>query len=178
MLHRMTGTDDIEALSTLAAVLEPVKDYSRMQAVVGNWDFRSPLNHLVDVANPESETARKFREIVGQYIQSKFQDQEAEKSIRSLLTTWRDNDGKLEPILQGSFLLREVIPLSQELSGVGSTGLLALDYLDRSQASRPEWRTERLRELDAAKVPKAALLLTVTEPVRELVEVSAGRQTQ
>jgi len=178
MFERMTGTEDIEALRTLAAVLEPVKDYSRMQAVSGNWDFRAPLNRLVDLANPESETARKFRGNVERYIHSRFQDQEAEKSIRSLLTTWRDNDQKLEPILEGSFLLREVTPLSRELSIAATTGLLALDYLDRSQTSPPDWRAQRLQELNQATAAKAALLLTIADPVKELVEASAGLQPQ
>src|SRR5262249_50194428 len=40
MLHRMAGTDDIEALRTLAAVVEPAKDYARMENIHGNWDFR------------------------------------------------------------------------------------------------------------------------------------------
>lgn len=174
MLHRMAGTDAIEALRTLAAVVEPVKDYARFEAVKGPWDFRAPLNHLVDDANPESETARKFQDLVQQYIQSRFHDREAETSIRAFLTNWRDNDQKLEPILERSFLLREVTPLSGELSMVGTTGLLALDYLDKSQVPSEEWRTQQLTQLDAAKTPKAALLLTVTEPVRQLVEASAG----
>src|SRR5262249_52231221 len=77
MLHRMTGSDDIEALRTLAAVAEPVKDYARFEAVKGPWDFRAPLNHLVDDANPESETARNFQDLVQRYIQSGFQDRHA-----------------------------------------------------------------------------------------------------
>jgi hexosaminidase len=178
MLHRMTGTDDIEALRTLAAIVEPVKDYARFEAVKGPWDFRAPLNHLVDDANPESETGRRFQDLVQQYIQSRFQDREAETSIRAYLTNWRDNDQKLEPILERSFLLREVTPLSGELSMVGTTGLLALDYLDKSQVPSEEWRTQQLTQLDAAKTPKAALLLTVIEPVRQLVEASAGFQPQ
>src|SRR5581483_2727092 len=42
-----------------------------------------------------------------------------------ILTIWRDNDEELEPILLGSFLLHEVAPLLQDLSMVGTTGLLA-----------------------------------------------------
>jgi hexosaminidase len=178
MLERMAGTDDIGALLTLANVVEPVKDYARMGAVTGNWDFRAPLNHLVDAVNPESETGRKFRDLVQQYINSRYQDHEAEQSIRAILTSWRDNDTKLERILGRSFLLSEVAPLSQELSMVGTTGLSALDYLDRSQASPQDWRMQRILELDAAKAPKAMLLLTVTEPVRQLVELSAAGQPQ
>jgi hexosaminidase len=178
MLNRMAGTDDIAALRTLAAVVEPAKDYARMENIKGNWDFRAPLNRLVDEANPESQTAREFQDLVGRYIQSKFLDREAEKSIRKFLTDWRDNDAKLEPILQGSFLLREVKPLSQELSMVGTTGLLALDYLDKSQTSPDAWRTQPLAQLEAAKTQKADLLLTVAEPVRQLVEASSGHFQQ
>jgi|SRR5579864_529600 len=174
MLHRMAGTDDIEALRTLAAIVEPAKDYSRMENIKGNWDFRAPLNRLVDDANPESEIARKFRNLVQQYIESKFQDRIAENSIREFLTTWSENDAKLEPILQKSFLLGEVEPLSQELATIGKTGLLALDYLERSQASPAAWRTQQLAQLDAANTQKADLLIMVVEPVRRLVQASAG----
>ncbi|HKW17993.1 MAG TPA: family 20 glycosylhydrolase [Terriglobales bacterium] len=175
MLHRMAGTDNIEALRTLAAVVEPTKDYSRMDSIKGVWDFRAPMNRLVDDANPESETARKFRNLVQRYIESKFQDHEAEASIREFLTTWSENGAKLEPILEKSFLLREVEPLSQELAMVGKTGLAALDYLHRSQASPKEWRTQQLAQLNAANTEKADLLLMVAEPVMRLVLATAGQ---
>lgn len=178
MLHRMVGTNDIDALRTLAAVVEPVKDYARFEAVKGTWDFRAPLNHLVDDANPESETARSFQGLVQRYIQSGLQDGSAEISIRAFLTTWRDNDQKLEPILRRSFLLHEIAPLSHDLSMVGATGLRALDYLEKSQVAPEEWRIQQLAQLDAAKNPKAALLLVVIEPIRQLVEASMQPQRQ
>ena len=61
MLHRMAGVEDISALRSLADVVEPVKDYARFENVRGTWDFRAPLNRLIDVANPESETGRHFQ---------------------------------------------------------------------------------------------------------------------
>lgn len=172
MLHRMAGVD-ISTLRTLADVVEPVKDYARFEAVKGDWDFRAPLNRLVDAANPESATARHFQELVDQYIKSKFQDQTAEGQIRTFLTAWRDNDAKLHPILERSFLLREVTPLSEELSGLGASGLTALDYLDKSEHAPQQWRTQQITQLDLANAPKADLLLTVVAPVRELVEATA-----
>src|SRR5713226_174063 len=38
-LYRMAGTDEIAALRTLAEVVEPVKDYSRMNSLKTEWDF-------------------------------------------------------------------------------------------------------------------------------------------
>ena len=173
MLHRMAGEDDVTALHALADVVEPVKDYTRIEGVKGDWDFRAPMNRLVDAANPESTTARHFQQLVDQYIQSKFQDRGAEAQIRTFLASWRGNDAKLRPILERSFLLREVTPLSEELSGLGASGLTALDYLEKSEAAPQQWRTQQLAQLDLANAPKADLLLTVVAPVRRLVEATA-----
>jgi hexosaminidase len=173
MLHRMAGEDDIRALRTLADVVEPVKDYKRMESVKGDWDFRAPLNRLVDEANPESATARRFQAVVERYIKSRFQDREAETQIRTLLTEWRDNDASLHPTLERSFLLREVTPLSEELSTLGASGLTALDYVQKSEPVPQAWRTQQLAQFDLAKEPKADLLLAVVTPVRELVEAAA-----
>ena len=95
---------DTAALRTLAEVVEPVKDYTRMNNVKTVWDFRAPLNRLVDVASPESDEARRFRDLVQAYIASGRQDLNAAAEIRRLLTAWRDNDAALHPLLQQSFL--------------------------------------------------------------------------
>jgi hexosaminidase len=177
MLQRMAGVDDVTALSTLADVVEPAKDYARMSNVKGDWDFRMPYNRLVDETNPESEVGRRFQELVQAYIHSKYQDRAAEAQIRTHLIAWRDNDAELHPLLEKSFLLQEDLPLSEELSEVGATGLSALDYLAKSQPSSESWRTAELAGLDAAKAPKADLLLTVVAPVRQLVEATAAPAT-
>ncbi len=39
-LYRMAGTDDVATLRTLAEVVEPVKDYARMNSLKTAWDFR------------------------------------------------------------------------------------------------------------------------------------------
>jgi hexosaminidase len=177
MLRRMAGTEDISALRTLADVVEPVKDYARISNVKGPWDFRAPLNHLVDAVSPESDAARHFRDQVQAYMQSGYKDQAAEAQVRTLLTTWRDNDMKLHPLLQRSFLLLEVTPLSQDLSALGAAGLQALDYLDKSEPVPESWRAQQLALIERARTPRADLLLMVVAPVQQLIEASAG-QTQ
>jgi len=175
MLRRMAGVEDISALRTLANVVEPVKDYARFENVKGVWDFRAPLNRLIDVANPESETGRHFQSLVQKYIQSGYHDRNAELQIRALLTTWRDNDEKLKPLIQTSFLLREAAPLSDELSNLGSAGLAALDYLDKSEVSPEAWRTQTLAQAETAKAPQANLLLIIVQPVRQLIEATGSQ---
>jgi hexosaminidase len=175
MLHRMAGTGDISALRTLADTVEPVKDYTRFENVKGPWDFRAPLNHMIDAVSPESDVARHFRDQVQAYIQSGCKDQAVEAQIRTWLTAWRDNDMKLRSLLQQSFLLLEVAPLSEDLSALGAAGLEALDYLDKSEPSSESWRNQQRTLIERSKIPKANLLLMVVAPVEQLVLASAGQ---
>ena len=140
-----------------------------MDAVKGPWDFRAPLNHLVDAASPESEAALHFSNLVRTYIEGGHKDQATEAQIRNSLTIWRDNDAKLYPLLEQSFLLRDIAPLSADLSALAAVGLEALDYLDKSQPSPEVWRTQQLALIERAKTPKADLLLMIVAPVQQLI---------
>jgi hexosaminidase len=175
--YRMAGTNDIAALRTLADAVEPVKDYTRMNSLKTVWDFRGPLNRLVDIARPESDQARRFRDVVQTYIGSGYKDQTSEREIRTRLVAWRDNDARLHPLLARSFLLNELSLLSEDLSSLGAAGLVALDYLDKSEPSPNLWRTQQLALVEQARTAKADLLLMVVEPVQQLIERSGG-QTQ
>jgi hexosaminidase len=177
MLRRMAGTGDISALRTLADTAEPVKDYTRFENVKGPWDFRAPLNHMIDAVSPESDAARHFRDQVQAYVQSGCKDQVVEAQIRTMLTAWRDNATKVRSLLQQSFLLLEVAPLSEDLSALGAAGLEALDYLDKSEPSSESWRNQQLTLIERSKTPRANLLLMVVAPVEQLIEASRG-QTQ
>jgi len=173
--YRMAGTNDIAALRTLADAVEPVKDYTRMNSLKTVWDFRGPLNRLVDIARPESDQARRFRDVVQTYIGSGYKDQTSEREIRTRLVAWRDNDARLHPLLVRSFLLNELSPLSEDLSSLGAAGLVALDYLDKSEPSPNLWRTQQLALVERARTAKADLLLMVVEPVQQLIERSGGQ---
>ena len=177
-LYRMADGNDISALRTLAEVVEPVKDYARMESLKGVWDFRAPLYRLVDIANPESEQARHFRDAVQIYAGSGYKDGAAEEEIRAHLIRWRDNDAKLHGVLDQSFLLKELEPLSEDLSTLAAAGLLALDYLDKATPSPTSWRAQQLALVESAKTPKADLLLAVVDPVRLLIEAGEGRKQE
>ncbi len=174
-MHRMAGTDDIAALRTLANAIEPVKDYARMSSLKIAWDFRAPLNRLIDAVSPESDQVRHFRDSVQTYLASGQNNRAAEGEIRTVLAAWRDNDARLTPQLETSFLLHELTPLSEDLSALGLSGLSALDYLDRSEPSPELWRLQQLAIIERAKTPKADLLLMGIEPVQQLIEASAGQ---
>lgn len=174
MLQRMAGTADISALQILANVVEPVKDYHRGDDLKRPIDFHAPLNRLIDAAYPESNTGRKFSELVQQFVQSGYKDQSAEAQIRSFLILWRTNDTELHPLLEKSFLLQEDVPISQNLAMLGAAGLQALDYLNGGQPEPDLWKTQQMAVVDQAKKPVAGLLLQVAAPIEQLVQAAGG----
>ena len=169
MLQRMAGSADISALRVLADVVEPVKDYNREDENKTPIDVQAPLTRMVDAVYPESDTARQFAALVQKFLQSGGKDQAAEAQIRAQLTTWRDNDAKLNPLLTQSSLLTEDIPLSQDLSSLGTAGLQAIDYFDKGTQPQDDWKKQQIAMIELAKKPRASLLLMIAMPIEQLI---------
>jgi hexosaminidase len=175
MLRRIAGTNDISALRTFTDVVEPVKDYNREELAVVEATNLSPLNRVIDATRPESMTARRFGNLVDALIGG-HADSEAKQEVRASLIRWRDNQSNLQPLESQSFLLTEIVPQSQDLTAVATTGLQALDYLDRGERAPDAWATQQFAFLEQAQKPKAQLLLMVVPSVQKLVAASSGRK--
>ena len=173
MLRRIAGTDDIAALRVLADVLEPVKDYNREETAAGPATSASPLNRVVDAVRPESATARQFAGAVNELVIGAAKPG-TEARVRDLLSRWRDNQVELQPQVEKSLLLKEVAPVSQNLSALAAEGLAALDYLDRGEQAPAAWATEQIALVERAKKAQAQLLNMVAVPVGKLIQASAG----
>jgi hexosaminidase len=174
MLRRIAGTDDISSLRVLADVVEPVKDYTREETAPAVPTSATPLNRLVDAVRPESTTARHFTHLVDALLAGQASP-ETKAEIIALLHQWRDNQTNLQLLLDKSFLLKEVAPLSKDLSALGATGLNALDYLDRGEPAPDDWKAEQFGLIEHAKTQKGQLLLMVAPSVQKLVEASAAQ---
>ena len=177
MLQRIAGgsatPEEFAALNTLACVVEPVKDYERENTAVAEPTSATPLNRLVDAVPLESATARHFTEAVEKFISASCHDPAAQARLREQLTTWRDNDAKLEPLAQRSFLVREVTGSSQDLSSVGSIGLAALDFIAKGQPAPDDWKAQQTVALEQVAKPKAQLLLMPASAVQKLVDAAS-----
>jgi hexosaminidase len=175
MLSRMAGTDNMAALLTLADVAEPAGLQVREEEAEkagGIQTSDTPLNRMVDAVLPESEVAQRFSQDVDQFIGSNFQDTQAKSNIRALLLAWRDNDSELRPLLQNSFLLKELSPVSQTLSSLAGAGLQALDYIEKGERGSDSWHQEQIPIFQQTEKPAADLFLAVAPAVQKLVEAS------
>jgi hexosaminidase len=176
MLRRIAGNDDISALKDLADVLEPVKNYTREQTATEPATSAKPLNRVVDAVRPESVTARQFADSVNTLVAGSSRPG-TEERVRHLLNRWRDNQLELQPLFEKSLLLKEVAPISQNLSALGASGLAALDYLDRGETAPAAWVTQQLAIVEQAKKPQSQLLIMVAPEVGKLIEASARDTT-
>jgi hexosaminidase len=174
MLRRIAGSNDISSLRVLADVVEPVKDYVREETATVEATSLTPLNRLIDAARPESATARHFAATVDAVI-SPQSNLAAKARMRAFLTTWSANQSSLALSEDSSFLLKEVIPLSQTLSHVAAAGLQAADYLDRGERPPDAWIAQQTSLLENAQKPQAQLLLMIVPPVEKLVQAAAGQ---
>jgi hexosaminidase len=174
MLSRIAGSNDIAALRTFTDVVEPVKDYTREEIAAVEATSLTPLNRVIDAARPESATARRFADLVDALVAGRA-DSESRLEVRALLMRWRDNQTKLQPLETQSFLLKEIVPVSQELSDVASVALRALDYIERGERAPDAWAAQQFALLEQAQKPKAQLLLRVVPTIQKLVRTASGR---
>ena len=174
MLERMSGQNDPESLKVLASLVQPPLDYQREE--LASYDVYSPLNHMVDAVPPESETAREFRDLVARLTSGKASPAEWQQA-RALLTGWRDNDGKVEPVLQGSAITLELVPVSKEIAEVAAIGLRALDSLENHHTVDASVTANDLQVLKNAEKPKAVLRDMLVTPVEDLVHAAARQHS-
>jgi hexosaminidase len=172
MLQRMSGQADPKYLAVLGGVVQPPVGYQR--GSLKEYDWHTPLNHLVDAVPPESETARKFNNLVNAIVAGKASPEQFQKAKESL-TAWRDNDAKLESSLKMSDITAELVPLSQSVSQIATIGLRALDDLQNHRAPDAATTQNDTQVLKAAEKPQAVLRNMIVAPVEMLVQ-AAGTQ--
>ena len=171
MLQRMSGEDDPKYLAVLASVVQPPREYERES--LKEFDWHTPLNHLVDAVPPESEVARRFKNLVDAIVGGQASPEQWQ-TAKDWLERWRDNDAKLEPTLKKSEITAELAPVSQTLAQVSTIGLRALGDLQNHHAADASTTQSDLQTLKAAEKPQAVLRDMVVAPVEALVKAAGG----
>jgi hexosaminidase len=123
---------------------------------------------------PESETARKFKDVVSVIVAGNASPEQFQMA-KAWLTLWRDNDAQLEPSLKNSDITAELSPLSQSLSQVAAIGLRALGDLQNHRVPDAATTQNDMQVLKAAEKPQAVLRNMAVAPVETLVQ-AAGAQ--
>jgi hexosaminidase len=177
MLQRIAGAatpEEFAALRTLADVVEPVKDYGREKLAPVEPTSLTPMNRLVDAVPLESDPARRFSDTIDKFIASSCRDAALEASLRAQFVAWRDNDAKIQPLAQRSFLVKEAAQTSTDLSALGTAGLAALDNIRQGAPAPDAWKTQQVAAIQEIQKPKGQLLLMPAAAVQKLIEAATS----
>ena len=178
MLQRIAGPatpEELAALKTLADVVEPVKNYTRERTAPAEPTSQTPLNRIVDAVPLESDAARHFQELVGQFVAASCRDPRLQARLERQLRTWSGNDAAFQSLARRAFLAREAAERSQDLAELGDIGLEALAMIVRGGPALEAWKNQQTQTIQAMTKPKAQLLLMPTAEVQDLVNaVSQG----
>ncbi len=173
MLERMAGCQDISPLKQLSDLLKATGLGVRQRA--RKYYSYTPMNRLADSVMPESEIARQFDILVDNALYGTNGISESSLSeIQKRLSLWNENDSKLKPIIEKSYLLGEAGSLSALLADLCKTGLESLEYIKLRQKAPESWQKEALALLDRTDKPQAEVLIAVAPSIRKLIEVAAA----
>ncbi|RAK65228.1 beta-N-acetylhexosaminidase [Hymenobacter edaphi] len=178
LLTMMAAGQPVEPLQTLAAVLEPVKEYKR-HFQGRTYTPQTPLNRLVDAAPSESEVARVFHATLDSLLKApRAKLTELPRTpatrrqlayLRQRLKTWQQNDARVQPTLQLNADLREYAPLSAQLTVVSALLLQRLEQLEKGQPAAAEWLTAAQQQLETAKKPAGQAELALATRLDKLL---------
>jgi hexosaminidase len=173
----------LPALQTLAAAIEPVKEYKRhFQGF--KYTTETPLNRLVDAAPAESEVARRFGATVDSLMA-------AQPVLTSLVPTvapmpltpvargqlahlqrqvqqWQQAGQGVTPLFVVSPALAEYAPLAAQLAVVATLLQQRLTQLQSGQPMMPAWQETTKLQLDTAQKPVGQAELAIVKAARRL----------
>jgi hexosaminidase len=179
MLQRMAGPaspEELAALGLLAQSLEPMKDYSREEAIKTEPTSQTPLNRLVDAVNLESETSRRFSVAVDEFLSSACKDTAKAAELRMQLTAWAGIDAHLQHVAQRSALVQEGSPAAAALSQAAQLALDALNRIGQGQSLTEDQKKQAVDALNAAELlgHKSQLILPARPAFQKLIEANSA----
>ncbi len=167
-LRRLANNQETEPIKTLIDVIEMVKVYRRHNTFDGKYQTHTPLTRAVDAARPDQKKAREFRQLIDHYISSGFSEK-YEQKIRSNFLYWKRNHSQVQKLAETSPILKEILPMSENLTTVSEIGLQCLDYIKSEKKPSIFWKRNVLKSLEAAEKQVAGTELMIVAPVKQLV---------
>jgi hexosaminidase len=171
LLRRLTGSLDPGPLTTLASLVEPVKNYRRPELRPASQMM--PLTRLVDAARPDSRAARAFARAVDAFVADPAHDRERQ-TLAAALTAWRDVRPSIDVLIDRAPALEEARPLAADLADMGTIGLEAVTYLGSRTAPPDGWKDRAAARLAEAAKPKAELEWPALPALRTLIDAAAA----
>jgi hexosaminidase len=92
------------------------------------------------------------------------------------LSLWKNNHTAFQQTGRQSPILKDIVPLSKNLSEVAQIGSQALEYIHTRKSPPASWVESSKKLLEEAKKPQAKCELRIVEGIEKLVNLTAKAQ--
>jgi hexosaminidase len=184
-LERIVGQGEpVDGLMLLAFYVEPLRGYRRHNAIP-YFSF-TPLNKFADAVPCENPAARSFNKDVEAMLSSPEGWESKRAPVKEVLLRLRDNHRRILPVLEGSGMLKEIIPLSADMSRLAQAGLEALEFIEKGEAPPRDWygryadllETPEVKEGEEPPGPVYGLEIAIRPGVKKLVDRAINGETK
>jgi hexosaminidase len=169
MLDRISGGKPNQPLRVLGDAVEGVGLGPRARAQ--KYTSLVPMNRLPDAARPESESVRALERAAAKVAADPKGSAAETAALRRAFTEWAENDARFVELADNA-LLKELLPLSKDLSALGVAGLRLLDCLEKGTALPSGFGADESKEVTRFARPVQEVTMAAARPVKVLLEAA------
>ena len=172
LLRILTNDQPIEPLKILVDVIKPLEGYERNNfQKYGGYEYVQSYPHtlIVDAAIADPKPARDFNKLIDKYLISK--DEQDACKISDYLTMLKGNNNQLKTVINKSPILKEIEPLSENLSALTEKGLEALTIIESNNKAIAEWVNKADIILDNSYIPYGKVKIAIVDGIKKLIDV-------
>jgi hexosaminidase len=174
MLQTMIGEKPILPIKTITDLLKPVGLGIRQRTQ--KYYSSTPLNRLVDILPPESDTARQFEVLINQTIADTSLQSAHWNKTKDLLTCWQTNVQQAMPQMEGVFLLKETQPIFESIAEICRLGMEAIHYLETKEKPPVEWKAKATILMERWEKPQAEITIAILPAIKNLIEAAQSAE--
>ena len=167
-LLRMTPEATDDSFRVLTELLKPVILSERQRARKYYTD--TPLNRLADILPPESRQAQRFEYMVNLAFSKPSLTNADAAEMRQTLTRWQTGVRDAIPALKRSFLLKEMIPVAENIDEIIALGLETLRFIETGYKPSAEQLEKARALLEKAGKIQVETEIVIVSTVKKLVD--------
>jgi hexosaminidase len=167
MMRRLVGNDSIAVLKTFIDAVVPWKGYKRHSKGIG-YSTSTPHSRVADISVPDEPVARHFNRWVKTYLETP--DDSLKQLINLQLTIWKENDDKMQVLITKVPALKEISPVSENLSIIASVGIECMKYISTKQKPEESWLLKQQNIFSEAKKPLAEVDIAIIPAIQKMLD--------
>jgi len=167
-LRALAGTENIDALRTVASVLEPVSFGER--AETQHTDQLTPLDSFVDAVRPDPVSRQWFEAAVKRLLADPKGDTADRGALAAWFTALSNAVPAAEQQMAASPRLAEVTLRASQLVDLTAMGQQALKNLAEGRKAAKGWKEKQKQTLEEVKKPSALVRFTILDGMSNLVQ--------